>query len=193
MPVVNEYGASETKLLAFEIEQGEMILGEELSFIEVLKMNEVSGNNSGGNIIVTDFFNKAMPFIRYNIGDMGVISDQLSADGKHRKLEKLLGRENDTIILPSGKQSPGLTFYYISRSILESSGILKEFIIRQTSLDSFIFEIVSDRELHDGEVKVIQEKMDLYLELGLKLEIRRVPKIDRPSSGKIKHFFSELS
>ena len=42
-------------------------------------------------------------------------------------------------------------------------------------------------------LKEIEDKMDIYLEPGLTLEVHRVPKIDRSPSGKIKHFFSELS
>jgi phenylacetate-CoA ligase len=141
---------------------------------------------------VTDLDNLAMPFIRYNIGDIGLLGRETVSGSNNRKLEKLSGRVNDTIKLPNGKVAPGLTFYYISRSILESSNVLKEFIIRQTALDTFVFEIVSERELNDSEIRGIQEKMDLYLETGLNLEIRRVSEIQRPPSGKIKHFYSEL-
>ena len=107
-------------------------------------------------------------------------------------LSKLTGRTNDTIMLPSGKKSPGLTFYYISRSILETSGVLKEFIIRQVSYDTFIFDIISDRILNNNEIQEIQRKMDIYLEPGLKLIINRTDKITRSKSGKLKHFFSEI-
>ena len=192
IPIFNEYGASETKLIAFESCKGEMILGEEVSFIEIVKKNGELKDRESGNIIITDYFNKAMPFIRYNIGDIGIISKELSENGKNRKLEKLLGRENDTIILPSGKISPGLTFYYISRSILESSGVLKEFIIRQIKLDTFVFDIVTDRDLYESEIDDIKNKMETYLESGLNLVINRVPAIKRPKSGKLKQFYSEI-
>jgi phenylacetate-CoA ligase len=142
---------------------------------------------------VTDLHNRAMPFIRYSIGDIGVLaSSEHDGDFHRKRIVSLQGRVNDTIVLPSGKRSPGLTFYYISRSILESSGVLREFIIRQTGLSDFIFEIVSDRALTAEEEAAIKAKMDLYLEPGLHLTIRRVPAIVRPPSGKIKHFYSEL-
>lgn len=108
-------------------------------------------------------------------------------------LNRLQGRENDIAILPSGKKSPGLTFYYVSRSLLESSGNLKEFIIRQTKLDEFVFDVVSERPLTERDRTLLQSKLDLYLEPGLKLIINSVPNILRHSSGKIKHFYSEVS
>ena len=107
-------------------------------------------------------------------------------------LEALLGRVNDTIRLPSGKQAAGLTFYYVSRSILERSGALQEFIIRQTALDRFVFDVVAERDLTTEEIKTIQEEAARYLEDGLKISVNRVTKLDRPESGKIKHFYSEI-
>ena len=76
---------------------------------------------------------------------------------------------------------------------MESSGILKEFIIRQTEIDKFVFEVVLEKDLNNNDVKLIKNTMDTYLGPGLKLEIRRVHKINRPKSGKIKHFHSEIN
>ena len=192
--VINEYGSSETGQMSIENSQGDWLLAEETTYFEVL-------NNEGGKvdeidygkITVTDLDNKAMPFIRYNLGDIGIISKELSGNGKNRKLEKLLGRENDNIYLPSGKISPGFTLYYVSRSILESTGVLKEYIIRQTKLDEFIFEVVTNEPLTKYQENDIKKKVEMYLEPGLNLVINRVEKIERPPSGKIKHFYSEIS
>ena len=191
IPVINEYGASETGLIAFESPDREWLLCEEILNYEILDDNGSVIDGTGGNIIVTDLDNKAMPFIRYKIGDIGIISKNVY--GLNRKLEKLLGRENDTLRLPSGRKSPGLTFYYISRSILEVSEVLKEFIIRQTKINEFVFDVVADRDLTNVEITDIQTKMDIYLEPGLNLKINRVSSIERPPSGKIKHFYSEIT
>ncbi|MCI0551029.1 MAG: phenylacetate--CoA ligase family protein [Anaerolineae bacterium] len=193
--VLNEYGASETGIISFENHQAEWIISEENLYIEMVDGNgHAVADGKPGHILVTDLHNKAFPIIRYKIGDIGTIKAETDGNKKaRRKLLKLDGRENDTIILPSGRKSPGLTFYYISRSILETSGVLREFIIRQTARNEFVFDIVSDRPLNSEEEKEIQGKMNLYLEPGLNLKINRVPMIKRPNSGKIKHFYSELN
>jgi phenylacetate-CoA ligase len=185
VPVKDDYGASEVGLLATECDNGRWHIIDENVVVEV---------DEDGKLLVTDLFNEAEPFIRYSVGDKGTIDDTTVCQcGSHRRiLSKLKGRENDIIVLPSGKIAPGLTFYYVSKSILESTGILREFIIRQTSLNTFIFDIVADRELHDKEVSEMKDKMDKYLEPGLTLIINKVPKIKRPDSGKIKHFYSEI-
>ena len=194
VPIINEYGVSEAgALVAFENTKNHWLLNRETQFIEIVdQYGRIVKDGSSGDILITDLYNKAMPFIRYRVGDIGIIKKGRLSNN-YQVLDKLIGRTNDNILLPSGKISPGLTFYYISRSILESSGILKEFIIRQISINTFIFDVVSERDLNGNEKDDIKKKMDQYLEKGLTLKINRVKKINRPPSGKLKHFYSEIS
>jgi phenylacetate-CoA ligase len=66
-------------------------------------------------------------------------------------LKQLIGRTNDVAILPSGK-APGLTFYYITKSIIEDDGNVKS-LIRQTTIDTFIIKYVSDIVLSQSQIK----------------------------------------
>lgn len=190
VPAVNEYGTSEVDLIAFEDFKGNWKLSEENIFIEILDDEGNRLTKGGeGRIILTALHNKAMPFIRYEIGDKAVI--EKSED--KIIIKRLLGGVNDIILLPSGKKSSGVTFYFITRDILERSGILREFIIKQVSIDRFIFEVVSDSDVTQEDKTSIQKKMDVYLEPGLSFEIKRVDKIERTKAGKMKHFHSQLS
>jgi phenylacetate-CoA ligase len=193
--VVVEYGASEVGVIAFENPGGELIVSEENLMLEIVDDGGAAlPDGQSGSILITDLHNKAFPFIRYRIGDLGTLAPAVPGGGDARKrLRSLEGRVNDTILLPSGKRSPGLTFYYISRRILESSGVVKEFVIRQTGLADFVFEFVADRPLEPHEEDLIHGMMDRYLEPGLTLTLRRVQSITRPASGKIKHFYSEIN
>ena len=76
--------------------------------------------------------------------------------------------------------------------MLESFILIKEFVIIQTHLDHFIFKVVSDKEITTKERDKIQKIMDYYLCEGLTFKVQRVKRIERPPSGKIKHFHSEL-
>lgn len=187
--VINEYGCSEAGMIAFEDQQGIWRLVEDDCYFEVVDNNgRLLPEGSEGRILITNLSNKALPFIRYEVGDVGIIS----SDNKGRYLKELSGRVSDIIKLPSGKIAGGLTFYYVSRSIMEENIYIKEFIVRQTSIDTFEFDIVSDiplsRELED----TLLQKMNVYLEPGLKLRLNKVNHIIRPKSGKIKHFYSEI-
>ena len=186
--IINEYGTSECGQLAMEDCKGKWLLSDETTYFEIIK----NSHNDHGKIVVTDLDNKAMPFIRYNIGDIGKISNYNSKNGLNRELVSLYGRENDIIYLPSGKISPGFTLYYVSRGILESSGILKEYRIRQTKINEFIFEVVTDEPLKQSVKNDIKNELELYLEPGLDIIFNRVEAIKQDSSRKFKHFISEL-
>lgn len=188
--LLNEYGASELDVMAFTNPNGDWELSVQNVYFEVVDdNNNVLPLGQEGRILVTSLFNKAMPVIRYEIGDMGIINRK----GDTFILEKLSGRVNDMVLLPSGRRSAGLTFYYVAKSILETTNVIKEFIIRQVSLNEFIFDVVSERDISIDEYEVMKEKMDLYLEPGLNLVINRVERIERPRSGKIKHFYSQIN
>ena len=190
VPIINEYGVSEAGgIVAFENKNNKWELSNETQFIEMIdKQGNILPYKVEGEILITDLYNKAMPFIRYKVGDLG----KLSVEDDKVYLEKLIGRTNDTILLSNGKISPGLTFYYISRSLLESTGIIKEFIIRQTEIDTFVFDIIMDRNFKKTEIKSLEQSLEQHLKPNLTLIINRVDKIKRPVSGKIKHFYSEI-
>ena len=187
---MNEYGASELGIIGFEDQQFNLRLSEELIYAEINNPTNSDHDKISGELLTTSLYNKAMPIIKYQIGDVATLTKNYI--GKYRNILSLDGRVNDFAKLPSGKPAPGLTFYYISRSILESSGSLKEFIIRQTSIDTFEFDVVSDTEITDQQKQEILSKMELYLEPNLKLVINNVSRIERPNSGKIKHFYNQL-
>lgn len=190
IPIINEYGVSEAGgIIAFEDNQFNWVLSKETQFIEIVdENNKILPIGSEGEILITDLFNKAMPFIRYKTGDIGRLKEKKGT----LYLDKLIGRKNDNIILPNGKISPGLTFYYISKALLEKTGIINEFIIRQVKIDTFIFEMVMSRNFERSEIKYLEKSVSKYLQSNLTIVLKKVPEIKRPDSGKIKHFFSEL-
>jgi phenylacetate-CoA ligase len=189
VPVVNEYGASELDLIAFENPDGEWQVNSETLFIEILDSeNNVLPYGKEGRIVITSLFNKAHPFIRYDIGDIGILDTKSTL--KKPILKKLVGRTNDVAVLPSGKKSPGLTFYYVTKSIIEDDGNVKEFVIKQIKIDTFDIEYVSKTELNLEQIQKIEAAIALYLETGLVFTFIRKEKLERSKSGKLKQFVS---
>jgi phenylacetate-CoA ligase len=191
IPIINEYGASELDLIAFENPQGEWQVNAETLFVEILdENNNPVPNGTEGKIVITSLFNKANPFIRYEIGDIGIL-DEKSTPQKPI-LKKLIGRTNDVAILPSGKKSPGLTFYYVTKSIIEDDGNVKEFIIKQTKIDSFEIEYIAEKELDLTQIQKIKEAINLYLEPNLNFVFTRRLSLERTNRGKLKQFKSYI-
>ena len=138
--------------------------------------------------MITSLYNKAHPFIRYDIGDVGILDEKSTF--KKPILKKLIGRTNDIAILPSGKKAPGLTFYYVTKSIIEDDGNVKEFVIKQTKIDTFEVEYVSENALTGSQILTIEKAITTYLESGLTFTFTRKEKLQRNKSGKLKQFVS---
>lgn len=192
LAIVNEYGASELDVIAFQNPQGQWQVNSESLFVEILDdNNQVVPHGTEGRIVITSLYNKAHPFIRYDIGDMGILS--INSSVQKPILEKLIGRTNDIAVLPSGKTAAGLTFYYITKSIIEDDGQVKEFVIEQQKLDLFKIVYVSTETLSEAKVQRITEAMERYLEPNLKVVFERQAQLKRSKSGKLKQFSSMLN
>jgi phenylacetate-CoA ligase len=126
--------------------------------------------------------------IRYEIGDTGILDEKSSL--KTPILKQLTGRTNDLAKLPSGKTVPGLTFYYVTKSIIQNDGNVKEFVIEQVSLDRLSIKYTSEKELTPADQAKIKKAVFQYLEDDLKIDFERFEVLKRSASGKLKQFVS---
>ena len=189
VPVVNEYGASEVGLIAFENPEAEWCLNSRDLFIEIVdKNNKTLPPGEEGRVVITSLFNKAHPIIRYAIGDIGVMSKKSTP--KKPILESLIGRTSDVAKLADGKIVPGLTFYYVTKTIIDDTGNTKEFVVTQTKMDSFEIEYVRDTEFNTEETTKIAEAVEKYVGKNLKVNFKRKQSLTRSKSGKLKQFTS---
>lgn len=191
IPIINEYGASELGIIAFQNPSKEWQVNSETLFIEILdENNQPVPNGEEGRIVITSLYNKAHPFIRYDIGDIGILNEKSTY--KKPILKQLTGRTNDFALLPSGKKAPGLTFYYVTKSIINDHGSVKEFCVKQTKIDTFEIEYVSENEFDAKQIEKINQAISLYLEPNLTVHFYQKDFLVRTKSGKLKQFVSQL-
>lgn len=189
--VANEYGCAEMDILAFEDENFDWIMTNENVYFEVVDDNgNIVPDGETGRLLITSLTNKAMPFIRYEIGDIVKIGGM---KGNNSILLELIGRTNEFALLPSGRRVPALTFYYITKTMVQAEYGIKEFIIKQISTVDFVFEYVADEELNQKACLKIQSAMDEYLEPGLNAIFKRMAIIERSKSGKLKQFYNLIA
>lgn len=189
--IVNEYGASELGVIAFENPKGEWQINSKTIYVEVVDEDgRALPNGEEGNILITSLYNKAHPFIRYQIGDRGVIDKNSTA--KIPILKSLTGRTNEFIILPSGKKVPALSFYYVTKSVIEDSGLVKEIKIVQEKRSKFVIYYKAERELNQDQKHAIYKAVEAYLEKGLTVVFERKEELERSKNGKLKQFTSKL-
>ncbi|WP_317164152.1 phenylacetate--CoA ligase family protein [Psychroflexus aurantiacus] len=189
--VVNEYGASELDVIAFENTKGEWQINDKTIYVEVVDEHGFAlPHGKEGTVVITSLYNKAHPFIRYELGDRGVI-DENSRPG-HQILKSLTGRTNAFAVLPNGKKVPALSFYYVTKSLIEDAGQVKEIKIVQEKLSRFVIHYKATVELDDSQKQKMTKAIETYLEKDLTILFERKDELERSESGKLKQFTSKL-
>ena len=187
VPVVNEYGSAELDIIAFQNTDDQWMINAENLFVEILdENNRPLPNGQLGKIVVTALYNRAHPFIRYEVGDYGMIAE--NSTPKKPILQKLIGRTNDFALLPSGKKPAGMTFYSITKKLFGDDGNVKEFVIRQVKTDTFEIDYTSERLLNSKETAHMEKIFADFLEPGLTFIFKRKDQLERSKSGKLKQF-----
>ncbi len=103
-PVTNRYGCEEVSLIACECEEHNGLhLNADGVYCEVIPDDRLNAGPNAGRLLVTDLTNRAMPLIRYQVGDVVVPSDRTCACGRGLPLiEQVVGREADYVLTPDG-------------------------------------------------------------------------------------------
>lgn len=98
------YASREAGFLAYECENKRLHINEEWAYIEIVNEDGLSlENGKEGKVIVTTFDNRVMPFIRYDIGDRGVISKDRCPCGRTLSTIALKGRSAELIELADAR------------------------------------------------------------------------------------------
>lgn len=138
-----------------------------------------------GRILVTNLHNYAMPFIRYDIDDVGALSNKSCPCGRGLPLlAKLTGRTTDFIRTKSGGIIPGVALPW---RFFPSLGI-EQFQIVQETYEEAVVKLVLDREYpkeHADEItkkiidifrNVIGEDLDITVEFVDQIPTTKVGK-----------------
>ena len=189
--VMETYGAREFMRLAFECDaHNGMHAISDAAIMEFLKNNEPLHSEEEGEIIVTGLYNYAMPLIRYNIGDLGILSQEKCSCGRtYPLIENVTGRQDDFFTLPSGKIS---SWYRLYRGLISVPGI-REFQIIQEKKDALTVQVVEDQKFNEKSVQQIKETIQRGCqEEKMNINIKSVKKIPRGKHNKLRTFISKI-
>lgn len=139
--VINEYGARDGGILAYECTEGSMHIQAENAWLEAVDplARTPAAQGERGALLVTDLNNFTMPRIRYEIGDVGVLAERRCSCGITLPLmERIEGREDDLFLAKDGTLVHGQFFTHIIRMM---SGIAQYQII-QNDRDNLTIKLV---------------------------------------------------
>ena len=154
-PVVNQYGSNEVNSIAYECKNKHFHVMEQNVYVEILDESNTPVFDKEGEICVTSFVNKAMPIIRYKIGDRGIIrTSSCSCNMAGRILELTKARSNDWIILEQGiKVSPYTLLKIIENINWQTDNGIYQFRFIQKSTKEIIVKLVLDEDIFSEDVE----------------------------------------
>ncbi|MBP1928342.1 phenylacetate-CoA ligase [Methanolinea mesophila] len=185
------YGLNDGGVSAFECtEHTGLHLDTERSIIELADDCESSIENGEGRIITTSLKNFAMPFIRYDTGDLGSVTDEECNCGRqYRSLKELIGRSVDILIAPDGKKVHGWFFLYIFWEVFKG---IQEYQVVQNSVNTITINIVPEQEFKDNNLEIIRSIIEGKCPYW-DVEFNIVDNIPKSGSGKYKFIINKVN
>jgi phenylacetate-CoA ligase len=193
VPFVDYYGMEEIWMIAFSNQDDELEVDDQLVHVEIVDPETLQPLPDGeyGEILVTSFVMRSLPFIRYRTGDIGCIC---RSPERGRVTLRLAPVRLSQIRLPD-RQAQTAIFRYLDKFLYDLSlqrGI-RQFQIVQESYTSFRFRIAAEDQ--SWEVGELTRKFTAFLKQYLAAEVSvRVELVSEiaphPDSGKFHPFIS---
>ena len=193
--VFNRYGCREVKHIASECKEhtGLHISADHVIVEIVDDKGETARPGELGEIVVTDLDNYAFPFIRYKIGDIGILKEpgfKCNCGVNLPMLEKVEGRTMDIIVGTNGNRVTGSFWTLFFRH--NFVGIEKFQVIQETlGSISIYFEINGSYDPKE-EVK-IKNEIKRLLGADTIIEITVVKEISKTTTGKHRWIISKVN
>ena len=184
--VVVDYGTSEFGPIAYSCPNGSLHLQSENLIVEVVdSRGQPVPMGELGEIVVTDLHNYAMPFIRYQTGDFGRLSDEYCPCGREQMLLKeLVGREINLLMTTDGRYVHPVVPFYLVQEIARKTGKGFSFQLVQVAPKKIIVNV--EETLYDIKREVRWFVRDLHKTFGkdMRFEVHTYSQIPRERSGK---------
>jgi phenylacetate-CoA ligase len=183
-PVFNRYGCREVSVIASECpaHAGLHTMGEGL-YVEIETTAGPARPGETGSILVTDLLNRAMPLIRYRIGDLGAWADGPCPCGRGLpRLEKVAGRVTDFLVGDDGRLVSGV---FLATYVVAHRPSLGQVQIRQHTAGEVVYRIKPGHDFrHDADLEYLRSATREYLGKETRAEAEFVDELPSESSGK---------
>lgn len=144
------YSSKEFGMIAYEcpFEPGFHHISAGRLGVEVLVDGRPAEDGELGQVVITDYFNRATPFIRYEIGDLAARGHCPCGRTRLPALSEVRGKTRGALLHRNGNR---VAFTDLSVSLMEIRG-MRQFQVIQEQVDRFVVKAVAIRTV-DGEVR----------------------------------------
>jgi phenylacetate-CoA ligase len=188
--VVEIYGCAELGSIAGECPLGKLHIYTPHVHLEIFNGEDPAPPGEFGDIVGTTINNRAMPLIRYRIGDRGRISYEPCDCGlNYPVLEDLQGRLADTLLTYDGTSIHGSILGKAFDSYIDKPGFkgIRQVLFHQLSQFSWKI-IVETQEGNDLMINILTEIVHKIFGTNCQVDIEFVPYIPREPSGKYRYY-----
>jgi phenylacetate-CoA ligase len=183
--VFETYGTGEGLMLGAQKDLEFLYIMDPYFIVEILndEGNEVEDGEIG-HVVVTSLIHKAMPLIRYKVGDLAVKLPR-NQYPKERELglslfQKIIGRETDIVETPLGKKLIVHSF----TGVFEYNPEIKQFQVIQRTKDLLTIRYIPGVNFEPAVLERIKNQLDTLAEESLNIDFVRVDEILPSKSGK---------
>lgn len=190
-PVFNRYGCREVGNVAHECEVHDGLhVFEDSHLVEILD-DEARPLPEGrpGRIVVTNFGNRATPFLRYDLGDVGRLHTSPCACGRSTpRLELLEGRIGEIVTSPSGRWIHGEFFTHLFYKV---AGV-RRFRVVQEDVRRLHIQIEGEGPVDEGTLRFLTETIRREGDPDFDVRCEIVAHIPPSPSGKYRFVESRV-
>lgn len=191
--VTDLYGCEEVGLIACECEvHNGMHIDMENNYVELVDStgNDVAPGEDGA-VVVTNLISKAMPLIRYKMGDVASLAQRSCSCGRTLPMmNNISGRVADFLVRRDGSVVAGVSL--VERTLTKFPGIAQMQII-QENLDTVVLRLVRDigygEETEQGLIAEFKNSVGAQNEIRIEF----VDTIPQEKSGKFRFAISKVS
>jgi phenylacetate-CoA ligase len=190
--VFNRYGSREVGLIACERPgYSGLVASPQSNYIEIVDcLGSPVPFGVEGDILVTNLFNKAMPLVRYAIGDRGMLADPAISGGNGRQiLTKVSGRNVDAFRTAEGGLIDG---EYFTHLLYFRPWLSKFQVIQKTPLHLMYKIVLNATPAPADDLEEIRQKSRLVLGNECQVDFEYLAAIPPSSSGKYRYTISEV-
>lgn len=190
-PVLSQYGSSEAGGLAQQCRFGRLHIASDHLHVEFLRDDGTAADpDETSRIVVTTLRNRAMPLLRYEVGDVGSWSEAPCPCGLPLPVMNLeLGKAVELISTSERAHVSAHILDYINLYLIRS-GIrgIQQYHVTQVSPDGFELRFVPDGHPPERALEVFVEKMRSHLGPGIVVRTTPVDDLPVSASGKRRYF-----
>jgi phenylacetate-CoA ligase len=192
VPVLDEYSAYEVLTVSSQCQSGSMHIDEDRVWVEIVDDDgRPVPNGVEGRVVVTHFRERAMPLIRYSVGDRAVRQPDSCPCGRTTATMALTaGRTDDVVVLPDGHHVYTGTFLGLA---MFTPGVA-ESMVHQSADGAIMITLVLDKRsglAFDDVTQEYSRRLDGHVGQHVGALFREAANVTITSGGKARFVTSE--